>query len=103
MIRLSVLYPATAGSRFDWEYYLGQHVDLVNRLLPPLGLVKLEIDHGLGGFPPGAPPPFLAVGHLFLQTMSDLQTALGATAAELVADQKKYTDVQSVILISEVV
>ena len=103
MIRLSVLYPATPGSRFDWDYYLGAHKELASRLLTPLGLVRSEVDRVVGGFPPGSPPPYHAVGHLFFRTLAELQIALGATTAELIADQQKYTDVQSVVLISEVV
>jgi uncharacterized protein (TIGR02118 family) len=103
VIRLSVSYPATPGSHFDWDYYLGPHVDLANRLLIPLGMVKMEIDRGIGGFPPGTPAPHHAVGHLFFRSLQDLEGALAATAAELIADQQKYTNVQCEILISEVV
>lgn len=103
MIRLSVMYPATPGSRFDWDYYLGKHLELSRTLLNSRGLIRTEIDRGIGGFPPGAPPPYHAIGHLFFRTMSELESALGATAAEFVADERNYTDVPSVVQISEVV
>lgn len=103
MIRLSVMYPATPGSRFDWDYYLGHHSELSRTLLSSRGLVKVEIDKGIGGFPPGAPPPYHAVGHLFFRTLVELEKALAATAAEFVADESNYTDCPSVVQISEVV
>lgn len=103
MIRMSVLYPATPGSRFDWEYYLGPHVDLAHRLLTPRGMVKIEIDRGIGGFPPGTAAPYHAVGHLFFPSLEVLEAALGETAPDMIADQQKYTNVQCEILISEVV
>jgi uncharacterized protein (TIGR02118 family) len=97
------MYPATPGSRFDWNYYLGQHLELSRRLLKPRGLVRTEIDKGIAGFPPGVPPPYHAVGHLFFRTMAELQSALKATAAEFVADERNYFDGPSVVQISEVV
>ena len=97
------MYPATPGSRFDWGYYLGQHRELSRRLLSSRGLVRIEIDKGIGSFPPGTPPPYHAVGHLFFRTMADMLTALEATAAEFVADERNYTDVSSVVQISEVI
>src|SRR5947207_9454985 len=103
MIRLSVMYPATPGSRFDWTYYLSQHLELSRRLLASLGLVRTEIDRGIGGFPPGAPPPYHAVGHLFFRTMAEMESALTATAAEFIADERNYFDGSSVVQISEVV
>jgi uncharacterized protein (TIGR02118 family) len=103
MVRLSVMYPATPGSRFDWGYYLGQHLELSRRLLNSRGLIRTEIDRGIGGFPPGAPPPYHAVGHLFFRTMAELESALAATAAEFVADERNYADGPSVVQISEVV
>src|SRR5947209_749266 len=103
MIRVSVMYPASPGSRFDWEYYLGEHLALAQRLLGSRGLVRTEIDRGLGGFPPGSPAPYHAVGHLFFETLAEMQSALEATAELLIADVRNYTDVQSVVQINEVV
>jgi uncharacterized protein (TIGR02118 family) len=103
MIRLSVMYPATPGSRFNWDYYLGPHLELSRKLLGSRGLVRTEIDRGLAGLPPGAPAPYHAIGHLFFNTLGDLQTALAATAAEFIADERNYTDAPSVVQISEVV
>ncbi len=57
MRRLSVRYPATPSSRFNWNCYLGQHLKVSRKLITPRGLVRTEIDKGIGGFPPGAPPP----------------------------------------------
>ena len=103
MIRLSVMYPATQGSRFNWDYYLETHLELSRKLLTPRGLVRTEIDRGIGGLPPGTPAPYHAVGHLFFRTLADLQSALAATAADFIADERNYTDVPSVVQISEVV
>ena len=103
MVRLSVMYPATPGSRFDWDYYLGHHLELARRLLSSRGLVRTEIDRGLGGLPSGNPPPYHAVGHLFFKTLAEMESALQATAAEFIADERNYTDVPSVVQISEVV
>src|SRR5215813_10095491 len=103
MIRLSVLYPATPGSRFDWDYYLGSHLAIANRLLLPLGLIRIEVDRGLAGFPPGSPAPYHAVGHLTFPDIATFQAALSATAPELIADVPNYTDVEAVVQVSEVV
>src|SRR4051812_1986412 len=103
MIRVSVMYPATPGSRFDWDYYLGPHLELARRLLGSRGLIRTEIDKGLAGFPPGSPPPYHAVGHLFFENLATMESALQATAAEFIADAQNYTDVPSVVQINEVV
>src|SRR5215510_11340090 len=102
MIRLSVMYPATPGSRFNWDYYLGPHLELAQRLLSSRGLVRTEIDRGIAGLPPGQPAPYHAIGHLFFRTMADLQDAMQATAADFIADERNYTDTPSVVQISEV-
>jgi uncharacterized protein (TIGR02118 family) len=95
------MYPATPGSRFDWAYYLGPHLDLSRRLLSERGLIRTEIDRGIAGIPP-AGPPYHAIGHLFFRTLTELEDALKATAAEFIADERNYSDSPSVVQISEV-
>ena len=103
MIRLSVMYPATPGSRFNWEYYLGPHLELSRRLLNPRGLVRTEIDRGIGGFPPGATPPYHAIGHLFFHTMAEMESAMAATASDVPPTASDAPTSASVVQISEVV
>jgi len=103
MIRLSVMYPRTPESRFDWDYYLGPHLALAHQLLDSRGLVRIEIGKGVGSFPPGASAPYHAVGHLFFCSMEELINALAPTAEQFIADERKYSSEQSVVQISEVV
>ena len=100
---MSVLYPADPGSTFDWKYYLGPHLVLARKLLGPLGLVRIEVDRGIGAFPPGTPSHYHAIGHLYFESMQDLDNALAAKAVELVADVRKYFSGESVVQVSEVV
>ncbi len=102
MVRLSVMYPATAGSQFNWDYYLGPHRELSRRLLGSRGPVRTDIDRGISGIPPGTPAPYHAIGHLFFRSMADLQAAQEATASEFVADERNYSSVPSVVQISEI-
>jgi uncharacterized protein (TIGR02118 family) len=103
MIKVSVMYPAAPGSTFHWDYYLNDHLQLAHKLLDERRLVRLEIDRGIGSFPPGAPAPFHAIGHLFFRTLDDMQAALGTTAVQFIEDERKYAPTGSVVLISEVV
>ena len=103
MIKVSVMYPARPGSTFNWDYYLGEHLRLTHQLLDSRGLVRIEIDRGLGSFPPGATAPYHAVGHLFFRTLDEMQNALGATAAQFIEDERKYAPSGSVVQISELV
>ena len=103
MIRLTVLYPATSESTFDWNYYLGPHLVLARQLLGPRGLVRIEVDRGIGAFPPGTPSHYHAIGHLYFESMLVLDTALAGAAPDLIADQRKYYSGESVVQVSEVV
>lgn len=103
MVRLSVLYPATPGSHFDWDYYLTTHVAMANVALRPLGLVRMEIDKGLSGFPPGTPVPYHCVAHLIFNTQEELDRALAEAAPGLIADVPNYTGVSSIPVVYEMV
>ena len=103
MIRLSVMYPNGSASTFDWDYYLGPHPALAKKFLAQRGLLRIEIDRGVGAFPPGAPVLFHTLGHLFFHRMQDLESAMAATASEFIEDQPKYLSGESIIQISGVV
>ncbi len=103
MIRLTVMYPTAGNSTFNWDYYLTKHLELAHQLLDPRGLLKIEIDRGIGNLLPGYPTPYHAIAHLNFATKSDMESAMAATAPELIADQQKYFSGESVLQVSEVV
>ena len=102
MVSLIVIYPASNGTTFDWDYYSGPHVALAKRLLEPRGMVRIEIGRGVSGLP-GTPAPYYAVANLYFATSQQLQSALGETANELIADEKKYYNGESVVQVNEIV
>ena len=102
MIRVSVLYPNEAGKMFDWDYYLNKHMVWAIQKLEPLGLVKTEIDKGVGSRDPGTPPPFLAACYMHFNTMEDFQKCI-PVVEEGASDIPNYTDIAPVIQISEII
>lgn len=101
MIRASAMYP-NEGGKFDMDYYLNKHIPLIHKLLDSFGLVRTEVDKGIGTAEPGAPAPFLVVGHLIFQSIEEMQKGLQAHDPELVADASNYTDIRPQFQISEI-
>jgi len=101
VIKVGVFYPAAAGATFDMEYYRTKHVPMVQKLLGT-ACKGAAIEQGLSGAEPGSPPTYVAMGHLFFESMSDFQKSFGSHAAEIVADVPNYTNVQPIIQISDV-
>lgn len=100
MIKVSVIYPHADGVRFDMDYYAAKHMPMVRERLGA-ALKGISIDRGIAGGAPGAPAPFLAMGHMLFDSVESFQAAFGAHAADLMADIPNYTDVRPVILVSE--
>lgn len=101
MIKVSVLYPNGLQSKFDLDYYLRTHMPMVQRLLGA-PLERIAVEYGLAGGVPGAPPPFLAAGHLYFQSVEAFQSAFAPHAEKIMADVPHYTNTTPVIQISEV-
>jgi uncharacterized protein (TIGR02118 family) len=96
MIRVSVLYPNNGG-KFNFDYYVTKHMGLVHKLLDPMGLVKTEVNKGVGE------APFTAIGHLIFNSLKEMQKALDAHDAAFVADLVNFTDIRPQIQVSEIV
>jgi uncharacterized protein (TIGR02118 family) len=95
MIRVSVMYPQ--GGKFDFDYYATKHMGLVHKLLDSFGLVKAEVNKGVGD------SPFIAIGHLVFNTMGEMQKGLQAHDPELAADLVNFTDIKPQFQISEII
>ena len=101
MIKVSVFYPNTAGSTFDMLYYLNNHMPMVKQKLGA-ALKGQAVEQGLGGGQPGTPPAYLAMGHLFFDSVDAFQRAWGPHADAIVGDVPNYTNTQPTIQLSEV-
>lgn len=102
MIKVSVMYPHQAGARFDHAYYRDKHMPLVRQRMGPACLFY-TVDKGLAGGAPDEPPPYLAMCHIYSDSVEAFQAAFGPHAREILADIANYTDLAPVMQISEVV
>jgi uncharacterized protein (TIGR02118 family) len=101
MIKVSVLYPNDAASRFDMAYYLDKHMPMVRQKLGT-ALRGSSVEQGLGGMEPGSPPAYLAMGHLLFDSVEAFQKAWAPHAQAIVGDIPNYTNTRPTIQVSEV-
>jgi uncharacterized protein (TIGR02118 family) len=101
MIKVSILYPNTPGSKFDMDYYRNKHMPMVQEKMAG-ACTHFTIDQGLAGGAPGAPATYVAMGQLFFESVESFQTAFAPHGKAIAADIPNYTDVAPVIQISQV-
>ncbi len=102
MIKVSVMYPNTPGARFDHDYYRDRHMPLVKRLMGEK-CRYYTVDKGLSGAAPGSPATYVAMCHIFSDSVEAFQSGFGPHAEQILADIANYTDLSPVMQISEVV
>jgi uncharacterized protein (TIGR02118 family) len=102
MIRVTVLYPAQEGSRFDHDYYRSKHIPMVRQTLGA-ALKRSGIERGLGTTEPGKPAPFMASGFLEFESAQAFGAAFEPHAAAIMGDIPNYTNVQPIVQIAEIV
>src|SRR5438046_6695834 len=76
MIKVTVVYPNSSGSRFDIAYYCKTHIPLVQRLLGPV-LKGVAVEHGIAGGTPGSAAPYLAIGQLQFDSVEAFEASFG--------------------------
>jgi len=101
MIKVSVLYPNGEGCKFDIDYYCTKHMPMVQEKLGA-ACKGVAAEQGLGGPEPGAPAPFVAMGHMLFDSLEDFQSAFGPHAATFKGDVPNYTNIQPIIQVSSV-
>lgn len=99
-ITVTVMYPNTPGSKFDMDYYMGSHFDLVGKLWGPK-LLSARAIKGTATPDPNTPPPYQVIAILELESIEDLQVIMEEHGEEVMGDIPNFTDVTPTIQISE--
>ena len=101
MIKVSVFYPSEEGKKFNHGYWTTTHLNLAQSLLGPMGLVNCEMEKGVSGTNPNDPPQFIAVAHLYFNTVDEVHAAFMAHAGAIIDDMSNYTEIKPQFQISE--
>jgi uncharacterized protein (TIGR02118 family) len=101
MIKVSVLYPYSEGKGFDMKYYCEKHMPMVKQKLGS-ACKSIAVEQGIAGGAPGAPPTYIASGHIYCESVQAFQAAFGPHVKEIMADIPNYTPIQPIIQFSEV-
>ncbi|MEX0305495.1 MAG: EthD family reductase [Leisingera sp.] len=99
-VTLQVLYPVSAGTKFDHGYYASTHMELVGQHMGP-HIQNTVVTKGLSGGP-DTPAPFHAVATILFADQDALQAAMNA-AGPVLQDIPNFTNVQPQMLIGETV
>jgi uncharacterized protein (TIGR02118 family) len=100
MIKVSVMYPNGPEARFDEAYYRDYHMPMVKKLMGDY-CKYYTVDRALSGVP-DSNLPYIAMGHLFCDSVDAFQAGFGPHSEEIMADIPKYTNQTPVIQFSEV-
>lgn len=101
MIKVTILYRRTPGSKFDFDCYLNTHMPLsIARLGMAMDAITVErvLDPGA----PWPPSAYTAICSFLCESREAYEAAFMPHMVELQADIPNYTDVEQVVLISEV-
>ncbi|SNT11334.1 EthD family reductase [Antarctobacter heliothermus] len=97
---VQVLYPATDGTHFDYDYYVNTHLKMVGEVWGEL-LDRTVVIKGLAGGP-DTPPGFHAIATLVFNDGDALQEGMGK-AGPLLEDIPNFTNTQPQMLVGEVI
>ena len=101
MIKVSVMYPNGENRTFDMTYFLSTHMPMVRHKIGPT-LKAVAVDEGVSGAEPGSPPKYLAIAHLFFESVDAFTLAFATHGGPIIADIPNYTNSQPMIQVNDV-
>lgn len=101
MIKVTILYPKAPGSKFDFDYYLNVHMPMSISLLGEQ-MQQVTVERVIDPGPPWPQPQFFAVCSFVCASRSRFESAFLPHMEKLQADTPNYTDVQQIVVISEI-
>jgi uncharacterized protein (TIGR02118 family) len=97
-LTLQVLDPVSAGTTFDYEYYMTKHLDIVGQAFGQ-HIKSTLVTKGLAGGP-DVPAGYHAIASIEFADQAGLDAAL-ASAGPALADIPNFTNAQPQMLIGE--
>ena len=101
LFKVTILYPNGDDKTFDMDYYEKKHMPMVAGFIGS-NLKFYEIDKGVAGRTPADKIPYLAVGYFYIIDVAAYNKAIAQNRESILGDFKNYTNIQPVILISEI-
>jgi len=102
MLKLTVMYPNNEDLKFDKEYYINKHSQLLKDLLGD-ALVSFDVNFGISGGNPGEPAPYFVIANLVFESMESFEKSFGAHSERIGKDLSNFSNVKPEIQLSEVV
>ena len=102
MVKVTIMYPNGEGKTFDMNYYANKHMPMLADLFGD-AMKLYTIDKGVSGRTAEDPIPYLAIGYMYFDKLSDYETAFGPNAEQILGDIPNYTNIRPIVQISEVV
>ncbi len=102
MIQVSVMYPNQDDARFDMTYYTEIHMPLV-RKLTGRACRGVAVQRGLSGPQIHSKPTYVALGHIYFDSVPAFEQAFAPHASQIMADVSNFTNLIPVIQINEVI
>jgi uncharacterized protein (TIGR02118 family) len=101
MIKLTVLYPNGADTKFDMAYYTSKHLPMVKQKCGP-ACKSIGAELGINGGAPGSRPTYIAIGHLTFDSVESFEKSFVPHTSAIMADIPNYTNSKPLIQISEI-
>ena len=96
MIVVSIIYPATAESKFNIEYYQHKHLPLVAERWGTCGLTAATFLQGIGT-PDGGSAAYHMIALLTFDSPESFQEAAQRHGKQIMSDIKNFTNVRPAV------
>ena len=101
-IKVTIMYPNAEGKTFDMAYYSSKHMPMLAELFGDK-MTSYQIDEGIAGRTPDDQIPFLAIGYMYFDKLSDYQEVFAPNRETILNDIPNYTNIRPIVQISNVV
>ena len=97
-IKVSILYPSGEGKTFNMDYYINQHMPMVQKSLSE-GVLHVTVEKGVDNM------PYLTMTNIYYESMSSVEKnfLLNSNREKVQNDIPNFTNTTPIIQISEII